>query len=219
MGRAVELTAEESALRREIEERLARCWASLETRRPEDDLPKQIAEMGDLATKLHQSLASRGVKPKHHKYMLKNREVPVSDPEFYRHIHPVQDLLKFIDDMNANDDPVDMTIGHDFDLPVYSRRWGHEESYHLKRTKSGWEFRHFHSGACDKRGAPLLYDSLDHDSINYPEELGGYLEYLWERAEKDGLSHEQVQEALTVLGRWIITCEQSSPEGIWTHYK
>lgn len=43
--------------------------------------------------------------------MLENRGVPVEDIEFYNHIHPVDDLLKFIDDINANDDPEDTTIG------------------------------------------------------------------------------------------------------------
>lgn len=55
--------------------------------------------------------------------MLENRGVSVEDIEFYNHIHPVDDLLKFIDDVNANDDPEDTTIGKKFTLKIYTRRW------------------------------------------------------------------------------------------------
>lgn len=70
------------------------------------------------------SLKVSGNEPKHHKYMLENRVVPVEEIEFYNHIHPVDDLLKFIDDINANDDPEDTTIGKKFTLKIYTRRWG-----------------------------------------------------------------------------------------------
>lgn len=51
--------------------------------------------------------------------MLENRGVPVEDVEFYNHIHPVDDLLKFIDDVNANDDPEDTTIGENEAIAGY----------------------------------------------------------------------------------------------------
>lgn len=65
------------------------------------------------------SLKNSGCEPKHHKYMLENRGVPVEDVEFYNHIHPVDDLLKFIDDVNANDDPEDTTIGENEAIAGY----------------------------------------------------------------------------------------------------
>lgn len=97
--------------------------------------------MAETAHELHMSLKSSGYEPKHHKYMLENRGVSVEDMEFYNHIHPVDDLLKFIDDVNANDDPEDTTVGEKFNLRIYTRRWGHYDHYSMTRTKNGWNFK------------------------------------------------------------------------------
>lgn len=97
--------------------------------------------MAETAHELHMSLKSSGYEPKHHKYMLENRGVSVEDMEFYNHIHPVDDLLKFIDDVNADDDPEDTTIGEKFTLRIYTRRWGHYDHYSMTRTKNGWNFK------------------------------------------------------------------------------
>jgi len=158
--------------------------------------------------------------PRHHKYMIKNRGVEPDNPSFYNHIHPIEDLLKFIDDPTANDDPEDQTIDHVFDLTVFSRRWGHDDTYKLKRTKRGWHVSYIAiAGGCDKRGNPYLYKNLNQDSINYPKDLPGYLEWLWDQSEEKGLSHQEVQEALNKLGKWISVCEQNSPDDIWRGYK
>lgn len=160
------------------------------------------------------------VKPKHHAYMLKNRKVPQADKEFYNHIHPVEDLLAFINDPHANEDPIDITINHDFELNLYSRRWGHDDKYHIKRIYNGWEIGNLSfSGTCDKTGFPYLYQNLDHDNINYPEALPEYLEWLWEQAADKGLTHEQVQTSLDQLSNWVNDVESSSPKGIWENYK
>lgn len=159
------------------------------------------------------------VKPKHHRYMIENRGYHPDDPEFYNHIHPIEDLLKFINDPHANDDPEDVTLGDKFQFRVFSRRWGHEDTYEFIRNDKGWIISLSSGGQADKLGKPWLFDLLDHDSINYPEELAGYLEWLWIRAEEDGLSHEQVQKALQELADWVSTCERNSPKGIWQGYK
>ena len=182
-----------------------------------EDEDKEIwDEMVDKAARLHVL-----VKPKHHKYMIKNRGFSPDDPKFYNHIHPIEDLLAFIDDPHANDDPEDQTIGHDFSINVFNRRWGHDDTINIKRTEIGWYISAMAltPGDSNKRGEPRLYEILDHDSINYPEELPGYMEWLWERAKEDGLSHEQVQESLNQLASWISICEKNSPDGIWGHFK
>ncbi len=100
---------------------------------------------------------------------------------------------------------------------IFSRRWGHDDTYEINKTKTGWYVKSGAEGGadCDKRGKPHLFKCLDHDSINYPEELGGYLEWLWERAEEKHLSPEEIQEQLDLLAEWISTVERSSPQGIW----
>ncbi|MBT4288918.1 MAG: hypothetical protein HOD92_16450, partial [Deltaproteobacteria bacterium] len=109
-------------------------------------------EMVKKSVKLHKL-----VKPKHHKYMIENRGYDPDNPEFYNHIHPIEDLIAFIDDPNANDDPEDVTIDHEFKFPVYTRRWGHEDFYKVVRTSSGWNIGHLRiKGDCDKGGRPAL---------------------------------------------------------------
>lgn len=161
------------------------------------------------------------VKPKHHRYMIENRGCLPDNPEFYDHIHPIEDLLAYMDDPHANDDPEDQTIDHDFYLEVYSRRWGHNDRYILKRIPNGWFIKSLimtNSGECAKDGTPYLYKNLEHDSINYPHALPEYLEALWSKAHNDGLSHDEVQEALNQLSKWIIICEKNTPSGIWEGY-
>jgi len=182
--------------------------------RENPDHQKLWKEMVDKAGQLHKL-----VKPKHHKYMLVNRDVSPDDPEFYNHIHPIQDLLAFLKDPHANDDPEDQTIDHKFSFRVYSRRWGHDDTYEVKRTSKGWEIRYDVVGLCNKKGQPFLFENLDHDGINYPEELPGYMEWLWDQAKEQGLSHEQVQEALEQLFNWVSLCEKNTPKGVWEGFK
>jgi len=159
------------------------------------------------------------VKPKHHEYMIKNRGCSPDDPEFYNHIHPVEDLLAFMDNPNANDDPEDKTINHDFELKIFSRRWGGNDTYRIKRILSGWYIENISiSGNCDKAGKPFLFENLRQDSVNYPEALPEYLEWLWEQAAEQGMNHEQVQKSLNQLGEWIKKCEDLTPQGIWEAY-
>jgi len=152
--------------------------------------------------------------------MIKNRGCNPDDPEFYNHIHPVEDLLAFIADPTANDDPEDQTLDNDFELRIFTRRWGHDDTYSIKRISSGWEIDNIGiSGICDKSGSPYLYENLHHDSVNFPESLPEYMEWLWEQAAEKGLTHKEVQEALNQLGEWISICEKNSPKGIWEAYK
>lgn len=202
-------------LEREITETLAEVKQLLDDNRWNDSHKVIWNKMVDNAYELHKI-----VKPKHHKYMIENRGVNPDDREFYDHIHPVEDLLAFIKDPNANDDPEDQTLGHAFELKVYSRRWGHTDTYKVNRITSGWEIGNISiSGNCDKSGKPYLYENFRQDSINYPESLPGYMDWLWEQAAEQGLTHEQVQESLNQLNEWINDCEKNSPKGIWEAYK
>lgn len=106
------------------------------------------------------------------------------------------------------------------ELKVFTRRWGHDDVYRVERTATGWHIDHIAIGGdCDKTGAPYLFENLDHDSVNYPEDLGQYMEFLWNKAEELGMSDEQIQEQLDDLGRWISESERGSPGGIFKEYK
>ena len=183
----------------------------------DEEYKKLWQKMHNLAMELHSNWKPT---PRHHKYMVKNRGCLPEDSMFYDHIHPVEDLIKFTFDEHANDDPEDQTLGDEFKFEIYTRRWGHKDTYKVIRNNKGWIFSHISDGVqSDKSGNPSLFELLDHDSVNYPEELPGYLEWLWKKAEEDGLSHKQLQKALNQLADWINVCEDNSPSGIWEYYK
>lgn len=217
---AVELTGEESRLKGEI---LKSLDAYHQVPHGDPRVRSVLAEMAVAAHALHISLKARGLEPRHTKIMRRNRGRHGLMPdhrEFYEHLHPVEDLIKFLDDTNTNRDPEDQTLGLEFRFTVYSRRWKHTDDYILVRTSSGWRVNcNMYGGDCDKKGAPSLYESLEHDSINYPEDLGGYFEYLWEQASEEGLSKVDVQTAFDSISRWVRLCEENSPAGIFTAYK
>lgn len=120
-------------------------------------------------------------------------------------------------DLDVNDDLEDTTIGVKFTLKIYTRRWGHYDHYYLTRTQNGWKFDEMlisNSGDCDKEAAPNLYRALKHDSVCYPKQLNDFMAYLWEQA-AEGLTEQEVQEYLDMIGEWINLCEKSTPRGIF----
>ncbi len=216
----IKLIPKEVGLRTSIKNHLNKLRSQLSENRRGSEVSKLLDEMGKKAHELHMSLAERGHEPTHHRYMINNRGMQPNDPEFYKHIHPVEDLLAFIEDTGANDDPQDQTIGDEFSFTVYSRRWGHEDPYQIKRTVDGWFIKHISiDGPCDKTGKPFLFENLRHDYIQYPNGLGGYLEWLWGQAETKGLTHDEVQKGLNDLASWVSKTEKSSPKGdVWEGY-
>lgn len=178
---------------------------------------KSLTDLRDLAVKLHKSLEDSGFTPKHHGYMLTNRRHSPGTPEFYYHIHPIEDLIKFTYDPHANDDPVDQTIDVEFEMNIYSTRWNHEDCYYITRTEIGWYFKELsYKGPCDKTGSPVLFEALRHDSIQFPSHLGNWFEWLWERAEEKGLTKEEVQAGLNDIAKWINSTEQNAPrQDVW----
>lgn len=215
---SIELESDENKLRNEIEVLITKIRKAFERYDIDDDNANVlIKEAGECSHKLHMLLKNRGIEPKHHAYMIENRELESDDPNFYMHIHPIEDLLKFLDDEHANDDPIDTTIGADFKLPIFSGRWGREDIYSIKRTEDGWIIKNVSiGGPCDKGGRPFLFENFRHDSIQYPARLDGWMEWLWEKASTEGLTHNQVQESLQQLGEWVSNTEKSAPkDGIW----
>lgn len=215
----IELNQAEQTLKVEIVQKLERIRKSFREM-VDIEVSDEIDAMGELAHKLHMLLQQRGLEPKHHGYMIENRGIPAVDPEFYKHVHPVEDLLAFIEDPHANDDPVDQTIGEEFTFTVFSRRWGHHDPYSIKRTESGWDVMHLAiGGPCDKGGRPFLFDNFRQDSIQHPHRLDGWFEWLWDQAESRGLTKEQVQSALDDLAVWVSQTEENVPQGdVWRGY-
>ncbi|HDR8500434.1 hypothetical protein [Bacillus bombysepticus] len=213
----VQLNDEQQALRKFIEEKVSLIHkyfnASKEDRHEASfDFERDGREMADAAHKLHMQLDP---KPKHHRYMIQNRGMSPENPDFYYHIHPVEDLLSYLDDITANDDPVDKTLGDTFFMNIYTSRWGHEDRYELIRNEKGWRVNHM---SYDEQGGkdaePILGYVLRHDSISYPRDLSSFMEDIWVRAEEEGLSHDEVQDMLNKVAGWISLTERNRPNDI-----
>lgn len=212
---AIKLTDEEQSLRNQIRDLLDTLWKDCKerSRRPHEDVIEDQERLGKFGCQLHQKLAARDFEPLHHRYMYKNRGVPTSDPTFYAHIHPSEDLLKYIENPAANADAPDLTIGVEFELSVYTNRWGHDDIYKLKRTRRGWDILAGPaiSGKSKKSGYPILFKGLKHDSVSYPVDLKYHIESIWERA-CAGATHEKVQNEFDRISKWLRVCEQSAPD-------
>ncbi|MDW4511791.1 hypothetical protein R7236_25710 [Priestia megaterium] len=210
----VNLNLEQQNLRNIIEEKLKiiRSYIHSSQFNNYEGIQKEEKAMGDAAHKLHMQLEP---KPKHHSYMIKNRGLKPEHPEFYYHVHPVEDLLSYLDDTSANDDPVDHTLNAEFSMEIYTNRWGHYDTYHLTRNEKGWHVSHLsHSEQGGRDAEPILGYILRHDSVSYPRDLSYLMEDIWYRAQDEGLTYDQVQTMLQEVADWVSLTEKNYPNHI-----
>lgn len=219
MTTKITLTSDQAALKSQLEDLYKQVWQYIESDQKSfsaADVKKLYTDMAQAAHKLHMSLKDSGHEPKHHKYMKENRGFSPEDERFYEHVHPVQDLLKFIEDIYANDDPKDVTIGKMFTMKIYTRRWGHYDSYEITRTEDGWMIDAMTEKIeCNKKAEPGLSKLLDQDFVCYPKQLNEFFSYLWNKAANNGLTEKEVQKAVVQIGDWISKCEMNTPRGVF----
>ena len=216
MPNRLHITQEQAVLKAKLESLYNQVWNYIEhdgETLSKDAAKKLYDDMAKTAHDLHISLKASGHEPKHHKYMLENRGCSPNDVKFYKHVHPVQDLLAFIEDEHANDDPEDQTLGKTFVMKVYTRRWGHYDHYELTRTETGWNVKMLggEEYACKKDARRGLNKLLSYDGVCYPEKINTFFEWLWDRAAEDGLSAKEIQKAINQLGEWVSECEIGAP--------
>lgn len=88
----------------------------------------------------------------------------------------------------------------DFEFIVYSKRWGHNDTYHVKLTSTGWHVDHIAiNGDCDPSGKPYLFENLEQDSIQHPANLGSQMSTLWQRATSGKFTPAEIQEQLELI--------------------
>lgn len=216
MPKKLKLTESQTKLKSELEILHNQIWQYIESDQKllsDEDASRLYDEMAKKAHELHMSLKDSGNEPKHHKYMIENRGCKPEDERFYEHVHPVQDLLAFIENVDANNDPEDTTIGKTFTLKVFTKRWGHYDQYEITRTDKGWDIKGLVASrySCNKMMKPGLNKLLEHDSVCYPKQINIFFEWLWDKAAEEGLSEADVQKAISQLGDWISKCEINAP--------
>lgn len=213
--RTVELTSSQRTKRKLLKQLVADTRADLQDG-DRDSAVKLIGRAAAIAHQLHIELKSAGSEPRHRGYMLKNRGVPPTEIEFYRHFHPLEDLVAYLYG-RLDVDPIDQTIGAKFTVMVPCRRWGHPEPFEFTRTSSGWDvFSVALGGQCDQSGEPHLFELLRREGIEYPHGLAAWLEELWHMCADAGISHSQLQKGLQALAKWIGDVECNIPsKGVW----
>ena len=183
------------------------------------DSVKITQEMAKKAHELHMLLKKRGIEIKHSKIMLRNRGVSPDNIEELKKINCIdgfiisssEDLLNFI--QNPNEEHQDTTLNNKFDFDFYSRRWGSFDHYTITRINEGWAFKGSNLEGIEnsnKEGKPGLFTILNHDSVCYPAKIGKLFEWLWNRA-ADGATKDEVQQAISDIGKWISICEKNTP--------
>lgn len=210
----VKLNHDELTLKSQITDFVNELRKKFRSNDQEYDFRSKINQNAKLCYELHMKLKARGIEPRHHKYMIQNRGASPDSVEFYDHFHPQEDLLKFLDDQNANNDPVDATIGETFTFTFFSKRWGHDDTIKMIRNENGWYVSFIGiEGQCDKSGDPYLFKNLKHELVSYPRNLSSYISSIWDRAER-GMDKESVQQMLNSVADWVSETEKNSPDGI-----
>ncbi|MDX7784801.1 hypothetical protein [Aeromonas caviae] len=104
-----------------------------------------------------------------------------------------------------------------FTFTVFSRRWGHTDTYEFEHNSSGWYVSNIAiRGQSTPAGKPYLYRNFDQDYIKYPSGLGDMLEYLWEQIRDGEITEVDAQNRLQELADWVSTTERSTPK--WPEY-
>lgn len=159
------------------------------------------------------------------KYLLFNRE---RDPEtqmtdFYDDPDSLKALLSEIKGNGLSmSNKSDLTLNREMQFSVYTRRWGHNDTYLVKRTVDGWHCKHLAiNGKCRKDGNGGLFNNLKHDSVFFPQEGVEYaLQELWNAADDGEIDFAEQSKRLQEIADWISTVEKtigdSQPE--WVNY-
>jgi len=196
--------------------------------KPAENVQSIIAKTKVIAAKLHwiytpiyseQVILNSGIIPE------------INTEEYYNHFHTIEDLYRVIFE-NAeiawNSLEGDINLNSPLKMKIYSTRWGHDDIYSVKRTVTGWNFKHLSydvncliDGTLDANKKDGFYRILEHDSIQYPYEGVKYaLETLWKEADSSSMSIQDLEKQLQDIGDWINAVEKvtkkSQPK--WIRY-
>lgn len=69
-------------------------------------------------------------------------------------------------------------------------------------------------GTCDATGAPVLYEYLKENHVQYPPGLGNIMRELWESAIHLNLPEDNVQRHLNDISEWIRLYHQRSHKNV-----
>lgn len=172
---------------------------------------REITSTIEIAKKLHWILM-----PIYSEQMIMNRNIIPEDDlsEYYNHFHSIEDL--YFESINKGIDyrsiEGDNNLNQEIKINIYTSRWGHYDTYIIKRTVDGWNLNFsMYSGDFSKNGEGKFFDSLNHDSVFFPEEAVKYaLELLWDEADSTNMNIEELGYKLSQIAEWISEVEKVS---------
>lgn len=146
--------------------------------------------------------------------MINSEMIPEDNlTEYYNHYHTLEDMYEVLigNLVPSNSYKGDLNLNKKLSFEVYTRRWGHTDTYRIERRIKGWFISHISiNGLSNKQGEPTLSANLKHDSIQYPEEGIKYaFETLWELADETEMSVDELQTKLQEIADWISEIEKT----------
>lgn len=209
MGEPIHLTAEQETMKHTLHLQLETVMHMARNYNTGEEYDNAFSNMGDTAYRLALSLETP---PTFTQSVLNGAEdLTPNDRDFYNHVHVVEDLLNYLEDNEANNPPVDRTLGASFQMRVHTNRWEHEDTYHLIRNSEGWYISHnTYNARADIEARPTLNRILEHDLVSYPYNLNEYMSRTWHYG-ANGATREQIQEQLNAIAEWISITERNKP--------
>lgn len=174
--------------------------------------------------------------PVFNEHLLFSRKNPELETlEFYGHLDCLKALLREVRGEGiVMSNKSDLSLNRKIEFSVYTRRWGHFDHYSVSRTINGWNWTGMmHEGESDKEGLYLgsnldsqessgpLFDSLNHDSVFFPEDAVKFaLAKLWEDADEGKIDYDELSNKLQEIAEWISSVEKNIGEAQpkWLNY-
>lgn len=153
------------------------------------------------------------VMPQYNEQMIINREcLPEDIEEYYNHYHAIEDMYLEVTGKGVDwkSKKGDENLNKKLKFKVYSERWGNYDVYTIERTINGWNayFLAQHNKGVSKDGSDSIIPILEHDSIDYPKELKYCLELLWDSADSDEMTIDELQDKIDELAKWVSEVEK-----------
>lgn len=103
----------------------------------------------------------------------------------------------------------DCNLNIDMKFSVYSRRWGHRDTYYIQRTIDGWLVTFMgERKKAEKDGCGALINNMKHDYIFFPEDdFKDAMSTLWNMADEREMSSGELADKLQNIADWISAIE------------
>lgn len=135
----------------------------------------------------------------------------------------LEEFIGYLDNISNNfADENDNTLGREFNLNVYNKKFNAELNLNIVKINEGWRIYNSEldiNSRCNKFCEEELYNLLDNFAISYPNDLSGYFKWLWEASTVYNYTEKEVCEEFKEISKWINLCNDYSPNTLLGGYK